>query len=669
MKTSIKNSLLEIGASTLATRPANGPHSRVVSGSLILLAGSGLVGVANLVYNVAIARLLGPIGFSQATAVYTLLMLMSAVTLSFQIVCTKLIANHEAPAEKAAVYLGLHYRAWGVGIAIGLALMLLRNAISTYLNLPDTTLIVLLALGTVFYVPLGARRGYMQGTYSFRQLAINLLLEGLVRLGGALVLVNMGMGVTGAVLASVAGVVLAYLFAFPHSRVRLAEKVAVHISFREGLQAIVFFAGQVVISNFDIVLVKHFFIAKEAGLYAAVALVGRFVNMCAWSVVNTMFPLSAGARSEDSEGRPVLVTSLLLVLLVLSVVVFGLWMVPDFLWRNVFGAQFEIAGHGAVTELLVLYALTTGVYSFSSVVIAYEMSRKIANTGWVQLAFSGAFVFGIYIFHSTLLQVIVVQLALMFVLLAIVLLPFLRARSRLKVSEVVELRIDGIGEGRKPITENEVIAEFLKNELHHPEFDEYREQFQRVVTQPDLGNTDENSLRRALLFLRRGAMWRELPPDTQWYEVRLTAQDLARIRVFPRAQWRKIATGSFYLNDIVEGIRSGSENDPDDDFFAKLRRLSRAEEILNPTVLLIGINDQEPLTILDGNHRIAAAMLVTPGTVLLQFRFICGFSPRMTECCWYNTNVTTLWRYAKNLVRHMNYDPEADIGRLLQSGS
>ena len=44
----------------------------------------------------------------------------------------------------------------------------------------------------------------------------------------------------------------------------------------------------------------------------------------------------------------------------------------------------------------------------------------------------------------------------------------------------------------------------------------------------------------------------------------------------------------------------------------KLRRLSTLlqNEVVNSTVLLIGIDETQPLTILDGNHRIAATMLV-----------------------------------------------------------
>src|ERR1700739_2618096 len=76
-----------------AALPAKALKSKLLGGSLTLLAGSGLVGVTNLVYNVATARLLGPTGFAHATAVYTILMLMSGITLSFQVVCAKYVAK------------------------------------------------------------------------------------------------------------------------------------------------------------------------------------------------------------------------------------------------------------------------------------------------------------------------------------------------------------------------------------------------------------------------------------------------------------------------------------------------------------------------------------------------------------------------------------------------
>src|SRR3979409_1744775 len=99
-----------------------------------MLAGLAFATLINFPYNIAVARCLGPTAFGHTTAVYTLLLLISSVTLSFTI----------------------------------------RNAITIYLNLPDSVLIAMLAVGTAFYVPLGARRGYIQGACEFRRLARNL---------------------------------------------------------------------------------------------------------------------------------------------------------------------------------------------------------------------------------------------------------------------------------------------------------------------------------------------------------------------------------------------------------------------------------------------------------------------------------------------------------------
>src|SRR5258706_13993352 len=97
-----------VDESTGATAsPAKTLKSKLLGGSLTLLAGSGLVGVTNLIYNVATARLLGPTGFSHATAVYTMLMLMSAITLSFQVVCAKYVARKTSLEERRAVFASL----------------------------------------------------------------------------------------------------------------------------------------------------------------------------------------------------------------------------------------------------------------------------------------------------------------------------------------------------------------------------------------------------------------------------------------------------------------------------------------------------------------------------------------------------------------------------------
>ncbi len=638
-------------------------RARLLSGSMIMLVSSAVVGATNFIYNIAVARLLGAAGFGQASAVYTLLMLLSCVTLAFQLVCSKLVAKTPTLGAKAAIYRRLHRRAWQIATVIGVALVWSSSLVSSYLNFPTRDYVVLLGIATTFYIPLGVRRGLMQGAYDFRHLAENFVIEVVVKLGGALLLLHYGLGVMGVIEAVAASVVAAYLAGRPGAAFKVASREGVQASFDEGMQAIVFFIGQVIINNIDILLVKHFFPAALAGLYAAVALVGRVVYMLSWSIVSTMFPVSAGS-SQERSGRTVMGTAFLLVVLVASVFTAGVWLAPNSLWMLVLGKSFMANSQGSFSALLVLYAALTGIYSFSVVMMTYEMSRRIANTSWLQLGFGGAIALGIYVFHNTLHDVITVQLVLMILLLVAVSVPFLRSQAKTAVpisavNSMVRLR---------RVPEEEVIAEFLKAEFYQPEFDPYRGRFTNLVYHPDVNNDRENTIRRALLFRRRGRMWRELPRDTEWWQVQMGASDLARVRAFPRKQWRAVADGSFYLGDLADNIRKEVEAKNPSKFGSKMRAVIAdvKEQLVPESILLIGIDEESPLTIIEGNHRMAAAFLQAPEAVHERFRFYCGFSPRMTQCCWYQTDLATLSRYATNMIRYMFHDRDYFIQRTLR---
>jgi len=646
------------------TRQARTPRGRVLSGSAIMLGGLGLVTLVNFSYNIAVARFLGPVAFGHTTAVYTLLILISAVTLSFQILTAKIVAQHEVPESRTLAYRGFHRRGWAASFLVSVLLLLFRNEVTAYLNLPDSLLIVLLAMGTMFYVPLGARRGYIQGVCAFGDLALNLVLEGVVRLCGSLLLIGLGFGVRGVIAANSAAVIAAYLVATP--KIARAGELTpdVPVAFSEGLQAAVFFAGQVIINNCDIVVVKHFFPAESAGIYAAVALVGRVIFAFSWAIVSSMFPIAAEAGSRKQEDRGLLGTSLLMVLAICIVFAGALRLAPSAIWTDLFGGPFGNASGIHFRYLLILYAISTGVYGLSVVLIAYEMSRRIANTGWVQLVFSGAVIAGIYMFHSSLAQVIWVQIFMMGLLLLAVSIPFLMAvlvrENRVSIPGFVKLQ--------RHLEEDEVIAEFLKNDFRSPEFTRYHGTLDRLVTTPNFEDRSENQVRRALLNIRHAALWREIPRDTRWYEAEIRIQDLPRLRVFPRAQWRKLALGDFGITGVARRVLDERYREyATEEFRDKIHDLrgQMHQGSVPEAVLLIGLNDRGPFTILDGNHRLVAAMLVSPD-LLAQFRFYCGLSPNMNQCCWYRTSVSSLLRYGSNMVRHSIDDPEHELTRALQ---
>jgi hypothetical protein len=256
-----------------------------------------------------------------------------------------------------------------------------------------------------------------------------------------------------------------------------------------------------------------------------------------------------------------------------------------------------------------------------------------------------------------------VQFILITALLLLVAVPFLlealRNKSKLPSTPHATQLI-------RRISEEEVICEFLKSEFENEIYRDYQQSLKRLVMSPDLNNKEECDKRRALLFLRHRSLWKELPLDTEWYEGKLGKSALAKVRVFPRAHWLGIALGNLAIPRIVEQLHRW-HNTGRNPFVIKIDTIRGRllnEGSLPGSILLIGLNEIEPLTIIDGNHRLVAAVLEDK---LDQVRFIYGLSPKMTQCCWYKTNLFTLSRYTRNLLKHLPRHPEAELERLFES--
>jgi O-antigen/teichoic acid export membrane protein len=671
--------------------PGHGEASRqrVVRGSAILLLSTGLVAATNLLYNILIARMLGASSFGHASALYTLLMMVTAITLSFQIITSKFIARSSETPVRAQIYASMLRRAWQAGLVIALLVAAGSAYLKSYFNLPAQHDLVLLAIAAGVYIPLGVRRGKMQGCYNFSGLAVNVVVEVAVKLGGALLFLYCGMGVTGVMTAVLLSIVAAYLIGKPEAEYRGVARLIKIAPFGEGMQAILYFIGQVVLSNLDILLVKHFFPPAEAGIYAAVALVGRVVFMLSWSVVSSMFPVSA-RHAHRPGGHSVLYTALLLVGTLTSAFIAAIALAPPALWTMLLGKAFLLGTTASFSPLLTEYAVMTGVYCIAVVIMMYEISRRIGTAAWVQLGASAILAGAIWRYHASLSQVILVQVFVMCGLLVVVTIPLFFEKTEaaeisspeLSFSELSssELSSSGLSSSElsdataeplrrlRPVPEEEIVTEFLRGEFYHPEFDPYRRDFQHIVDHPDLDHPHENFIRRALLFRRRGRLWRELPPGTEWWEIELTPRDMARLRSFPRNEWKRFTGGGFDLTEMVGRIEAERARGQQSRFLTKIDEIAsdlRGSQVPD-AVLLIGIDQYQPLTIIEGNHRMAAALLTMPESAHRRFRFYCGFSPNMNLCCWHKTDLHSLARYARHTLRYMFSDGDYFISRTLK---
>ena len=146
-----------------------------------------------------------------------------------------------------------------------------------------------------------------------------------------------------------------------------------------------------------------------------------------------------------------------------------------------------------------------------------------------------------------------------------------------------------------------------------------------LVTKPDLDDVGENAKRRALLFIRYLSLWSELPKGTEWFEVDVRAVRPGPDSSVSASTMAEARPGQFHRAGSCRTNPHASTvtNVVEDAFLTKIAALRDWLRLdIDPgAVLLIGLSESQPLTILDGNHRLVAATLTSPES-LHKFRFL-----------------------------------------------
>ncbi len=404
--------------------PGSSRSSGLLRSSAVLFASASLVNVGNYFFNLIMGRWLGPSAFADLSLIVTLFLVTSFLAIGVQTPAARFGALFAAERDLAGIA-GLRRFSLRLALLIGLGLTaifslgapLWARLFSTSSPIP----FVLFGIFTPFFVMQGVERGLLQGRMRFGLLAATYQVEMWSRLLLSTAFVALGWGVNGAV----AGIVLSFAAAWLTARRVAADLPAARPIAGSLRREMLMFAGpalaaplgQILINNSDVLIVRRFFPADEAGLYAALALTGRIVFFATWAIVTAMFPIVAQHYSRGQRHRHLLWLSLAIVLAGSSAIVVLTYAFPEAITQILFGPAYL-----PIAPLLWMYALATTAYALANVVINYRLS--IGSTDGAYLAIGAGIlqVLLLLFFHDSLHQVVSVQLGLMFCLFAVLLL-------------------------------------------------------------------------------------------------------------------------------------------------------------------------------------------------------------------------------------------------------
>lgn len=374
-------------ATAVADPPVTG--RRLLSGGSLLAAAMLVANVGNYVLNLFIGRVLTPAEFSDANLMVTFLFTLTSIALCLQLVAARFIARTDALGFRGdSDHLARRLRRVALvsGVVVGIVLAAAAPFWSSVFRTASPLPFVILGVGVPFWLVQAVGRGVMQARLLFAPLALSFVVEMVTRVGLGILLVTLGLGVSGATIAlSASFIVTCTVVTFTsrsHSAVTGPGINGRDVRAYAGLVSILIF-GQIIANNSDIFVAKASFEPTQAGIYAAIALVGRAVFFLAWSVATVVFPVVA-RRHASGQG-----SSLVLRGGIVAVLGIGVACSLGALWLGgpVLGLVLGPA-YAGLSVPLAAYAGMTTLFAIGNLVASYRLSQSKATESWLLLGSS-----------------------------------------------------------------------------------------------------------------------------------------------------------------------------------------------------------------------------------------------------------------------------------------
>ncbi len=392
----------------------------LLNDATLLFAATILVNGGNYLINLILGRVLGPEEFSEVSVIATGVLMLSFFAVGLQLTSAKYSATYIA--EKNDVYLDrfinwLSKNTKMISIGLSIVLLLFSFQLQGFFHFNSFWPFIIIVVGIPFYFDFSISRGLMQGGDKFKNLAMTYLIEMAIRLIVTFVLVLIVVKIDGgwSTEAVSIGFLLSFIATFLYAkRPKSSEKKStIENSQYRLIKKFILIIGvyelsQIMINNSDIMLVKHFFDNHEAGLYAALALIGRVVFFATWTIVTLLFPKVIQKEKNGESHTHLFWGSLLIVGLIGLAIIIACYLLGDWIIQLLFGNQFIEAA-----PYLWQYACATTMFACANVFAYYYMSLNKYLPVLFSVIAGLAQIILIWFFHSQILEVIWVQIYLM----------------------------------------------------------------------------------------------------------------------------------------------------------------------------------------------------------------------------------------------------------------
>lgn len=378
----------------------------------VFFVGSLAVGALNYLYYPVLGRLLAPSSFGEVQTLFSLFAQIVIFLNVLGLVAINIVANYDDSVRGRRIILELEKLAIILSLAVLAAAALAGHALETFFHFGSAMPFAILALAIMVSVPLTFRSAFLRAKQKFGLAALAGIIGAAGDLVFSVILVLGGTGTTGAisglVLAQVVAFVVAAVYAHRHgfiehvrnSLVRLPDLRLILPELKYALLVLIGSLAITLLYSMDIIVVKHYFDARTAGLYAGISTVGRIIFFLTASIAQVLMP-AIKLTSTPAQNRQVLLKSFVLLLVIGGTAWLVFALAPRLVIRLLMGGKYL-----PYASLLPRLSLVLLAVSFLNLFITYHMALRHYTLAMIVIIGFSATLGLVYFYHDSLVAVI-----------------------------------------------------------------------------------------------------------------------------------------------------------------------------------------------------------------------------------------------------------------------
>ncbi|MEI6499062.1 MAG: oligosaccharide flippase family protein [bacterium] len=403
---------------------------KLLSSSIIIFAGTTVGSIFSYLFNMLMGRQLGPTLYGELTALMSFLAIASVaggaiLTIVMRYAGETYAVRHYQALKKLFLVFSKYVLTFALILfAISLAFL---HPITNFLSIDNVLPVIIGLTSIVFSFIILVNKGILQGTQQFVALSAIGLIEMVLRLCIGLLLVRLGYQLTGAVGGIVLATMIAYFLSFwplkrlfgvktddqSHEDFVFDKKEIIKYSLPATLTTLILSVAL----NADVIIVKHFFPADAAGMYAAISTIAKIILYITAPVISVMFPMISESKAKGESHYKLFFFSLALTFIGGLLVLAIYFIAPAFVIKTLYGSAYiSFASYlPEVGAMFLFYTLINLICNYYLAIRKFTFIYYCSIILIIQIVVT-------FLFHDSLLDVIKIflggQATLFFVLLA-----------------------------------------------------------------------------------------------------------------------------------------------------------------------------------------------------------------------------------------------------------